>query len=155
LRPPRLPAPLRDEGSPRRPPEVNHRKRRVQTEFPMLPTLPHRLLFSFALLVLTSFTAQAGDWTHWRGPAQNGHSLEKGLPDSFDPVKKENVIWTAPYGGRSAPIVMDGRVYVMQGHGKRLAEAERVVCLEEKSGKKLWEYGVTIYHSDIVSSRLG
>ena len=65
------------------------------------------------------------------------------------------MLWTAPFGGRAAPLVMDGRIYVQQGFGEGLAEAERVVCLEEKTGKKLWEYAVPIFHSDVVSSRLG
>ena len=121
----------------------------------MLPPLPR--LFCLALLSALSASpaVKSADWTHWRGPNQNGHSLEKGLPDSFDPAKKENVVWTAPYGGRSAPLVMDGRVYVLQGFGAGLGEAERVACVDEKTGKKLWEYDTRIYHSDIVSSRLG
>ncbi|MCI0701482.1 MAG: PQQ-like beta-propeller repeat protein, partial [Planctomycetia bacterium] len=69
--------------------------------------------------------------------------------------EKGNVLWMAPFGGRSAPLVMDGRIYVLQGFGEGLAESERVVCLEEKTGKKLWEYVERIYHCDIVSSRLG
>ncbi len=115
----------------------------------------------FGLVLLSAFSAssavKSADWTHWRGPAQNGHSLEKGLPGEFDPALKEkgNVIWTAPFGGRAAPLVMDGRIYVLQGFGDGLGESERVVCLEEKSGKKLWEHVERIYHSDIVSSRLG
>ncbi len=121
----------------------------------MLPPLPR--LFCLALLAALSASSavQSADWTHWRGPNQNGHSLEKGLPDSFDPAKKENVVWTAPYGGRSAPLVMDGRVYVLQGFGTGLGEAERVACVDEKTGKKLWEYDTRIFHSDVVSSRLG
>jgi outer membrane protein assembly factor BamB len=97
----------------------------------------------------------AADWIHWRGPNENGHSLEKGLPDSFDPAKKENVVWSAPFGGRSSPLVMDGRIYVLQGFGEGLSEAERVVCLSEKDGKKMWEYSLPIFHTDVVSSRLG
>jgi outer membrane protein assembly factor BamB len=125
-------------------------------EFPMLPTLPPRLLFSLALFVsLTASSATASDWIHWRGPSQNGHSLEKGLPEDFDPTKKLNVIWSAPYGGRSSPLVMDGRIYVFQGYGEGFGEAERVVCLEEKTGKKLWEHVLPIFHADVVSSRLG
>lgn len=106
--------------------------------------------FSFCLPA-----ASAGDWIHWRGPNQNGHSLETGLPDSFDPAKKENVVWSAPYGGRSSPLVMGGRIYVLQGHGEGLGESERVVCLDEKDGKKLWEYSLPVFHTDVVSSRLG
>ena len=121
----------------------------------MLPPLPR--LFCLALLAALSASSavKSADWTHWRGPNQNGHSLEKGLPADFDPAKKENVVWTAPYGGRSAPLVMDGRVYVLQGFGTGLGEAERVACVDEKTGKKLWEYDTRIFHSDVVSSRLG
>ncbi|MDY3557540.1 PQQ-binding-like beta-propeller repeat protein [Gemmata sp. JC673] len=123
----------------------------------MLPPLS-RLFGLLALLALASSgTARAADWVHWRGPAQNGHSLEKGLPADFDPALKDkgNVVWSAPFGGRSAPLVMGGRVYVIQGFGEGLSESERIVCLDEKSGKKLWEHVERIYHSDVVSSRLG
>ena len=46
----------------------------------------------FALAALTalcaSSAAQSADWLHWRGPNQNGHSLEKNLPDSFETQTK-------------------------------------------------------------------
>ncbi len=85
-----------------------------------------------------------------------GQSKEVSLPGEFDPKAgpKGNVIWTAPYGGRCAPLVMDGRVYVLQGTGSGLEEAEQVVCVDEKTGKKLWEYRVNVFHTDIVSTRL-
>lgn len=108
------------------------------------------VVLSFALFS----SARAGDWVHWRGPAQTGHSLEKDLPDSFDLKSKENVVWVAPYGGRSAPLVMGGRVYVLQGFGEGVQEGERLVCLDEKTGKKLWEHVEHVFHSDVVSSRL-
>ncbi len=122
----------------------------------MLP-LPRLFCFVLAAALCAHSAAKAGDWTHWRGPAQNGHSLEKGLPGEFDPAMKEkgNVLWTAPFGGRAAPLVMDGRVYVQQGFGEGLSESERIVCVEEKTGKKLWEHVERVYHTDVVSSRLG
>ena len=98
--------------------------------------------------------APAADWIHWRGPEQNGHSREKNLPDSFDPAGKE-VVWKAPFGGRSSPMVMGGRVYMLQGTGQGVNEGEQVVCLDEATGKKLWAYKVNVFHTDIVSSRLG
>jgi len=120
--------------------------------------MPRRL--GFALLFTAIFTlptpGEAADWTHWRGPGQNGFSLEKNLPDSFDLAAgvKGNVLWTAPYGGRSAPLVMGGRVYVLQGTGIGLQESEQLVCVAEKSGKLLWTYKVGVFHTDIVSTRL-
>ena len=39
---------------------------------------------------------------------------------AFDPSAgpKGNVIWKQPYGGRSAPLVMGGRLYIIQGTGE-------------------------------------
>jgi outer membrane protein assembly factor BamB len=99
--------------------------------------------------------ASGADWIHWRGPEQNGHSREKNLPDNFDPTGKD-VVWKAPVGGRSSPLVMGGRVYVLQGSGNLgPREGERVVCVNESNGKIIWEYAVNVFHTDIVSSRLG
>ena len=114
-------------------------------------------LFGLALFILMSATAEGRDWIHWRGPEQNGVSRETGLPDSFDPAKgiKGNVVWQQPYGGRSAPLVMDGKIFIIQGTGEGITEGERIVCLDEKTGKLQWTYRVNVFHSDIVSSRLG
>ncbi len=115
-----------------------------------------RMLGVLSLLVVCS-TAEGGDWIHWRGPEQNGVSRETGLPDSFD-LKlgpKGNVLWQQPYGGRSAPLVMDGKLYLIQGTGAGVTEGEQVVCLDEKTGKLLWTFRVNVFHTDIVSSRLG
>ncbi len=123
----------------------------------MLPSSLRPFLLAVLSAVSAVSAVSADDWIHWRGPNQNGHSLETGLPDSFDPAQKEkgNVLWSAPYGGRSSPLVMGGRIYVLQGFGEGFGEAERVVCLDAGSGKRIWEYVTPIYHSDIVSSRLG
>jgi outer membrane protein assembly factor BamB len=126
----------------------------------MPPTLPPRLAL-FSLVVLTALSApaavQSADWIHWRGPEQTGQSKEKNLPGDFDPRQKAagNVLWQQPSGGRSAPLVMGGKLYIIQGTGAGLSEGEQVVCFDEAGGKKLWDYRVNVYHTDIVSSRLG
>lgn len=115
-----------------------------------------RALLLLPLAVLTAPPARAADWVHWRGPEQNGFAREKNLPGEFNPAAgaKGNVVWTAPYGGRSAPLVMDGRVYILQGTGSGLEEAEQLVCVNEADGKLLWTYRVNVFHTDIVSTRL-
>src|SRR5262245_42891449 len=119
-----------------------------------------RRSLGFALFILhfALFTpARAADWIHWREPEQDGHSREKNLPGDFDPTKgaKGNVLWKQPFGGRSAPLVMDGRIYIINGVGEGVEEGERVMCFEEKTGKPIWEYRFNVFHTDIVSSRLG
>src|SRR5580698_4346058 len=107
------------------------------------------LLCLSALFACFSFNpALAGDWIHWRGPEQSGFSLEKGLPGDFDPDAglKGNVIWKQPFGGRSAPLIMSGKLYIIQGTGEGIQEGEQIVCFEEKTGKKLWEYKVGVFH---------
>src|SRR5215470_13176148 len=56
------------------------------------------------------------DWADWRGPARDGVSQEKGLPEKWSP-NGENLLWKAPYGGRSAPIAMGDRVFVFNSAG--------------------------------------
>jgi outer membrane protein assembly factor BamB len=106
----------------------------------------------------------ANDWANWRGPRQDGTSPEKGLPDKFsiDPSDADsNLVWKAPYGGRSCPIIMDGHVYIINGAGggvtdkERETQQERVLCLDADSGKLLWEHRFNVFLTDIVADRLG
>jgi outer membrane protein assembly factor BamB len=98
----------------------------------------------------------AADWTHWRGPWQTGVSPEKDLPASWSPTEADgNLIWKAPYGCRSTPLVMNGRVYLINAVGNGITQQERVMCLDADTGKLLWERSFNVFHVDIVSVRLG
>lgn len=96
----------------------------------------------------------ASDWTEWRGPARDGVSAEKGLPNSWSP-SGQNLSWKVPYGGRSAPIVMDNRVYLQNTADKGALEQERVMCFNADNGKLLWEHRFNIYLSDVPPHRVG
>jgi outer membrane protein assembly factor BamB len=105
-----------------------------------------------------SVAAPPPTWSNWRGPEQNGVSREKDLPEKFSTNPKaadNNLVWTAPYGGRSTPIIQNGRVYLINSCGKGVNEQERVMCFDEKDGKLLWEHKFNVFLTDIVSSRLG
>ncbi|HSB10256.1 MAG TPA: PQQ-binding-like beta-propeller repeat protein [Blastocatellia bacterium] len=93
------------------------------------------------------------DWADWRGPARDGISQEKGLPVRWSP-KGENLVWKAPYGGRSAPIVMGGRVFLFNTAGEGESMQERVMCLNADTGKLLWEHRQNVYESDVPPRRI-
>src|SRR5207245_6495077 len=100
------------------------------------------------LSAFSAFSARnvclAGDWATWRGPEQTGVSRETNLPDKFS-IKPDaagnNLIWKADFGGRSTPIVMNGRVYLINDADEgTINEQERVMCLDANTGKMLHEY---------------
>src|SRR5207244_2204360 len=89
-----------------------------------------------------------GDWSHWRGPEQTGVSRYTSLPEKFSTKKGEgsNLIWKAPYGGRSTPLVMNKRVYLVNRCGDLgLHEQERVMCFDADSGDVKWEHKFNVF----------
>lgn len=100
----------------------------------------------------------AADWLHWRGPEMTGEAKEQ-LPEMFDPLGKpgtNNLIWKTPVNGRSAPLVMDGKLYTFNSFDSgKPTEGERVTCMDATTGKVLWHYAVNVYHAEVVTSRLG
>ena len=128
-----------------------------------------KLKLSSCLLAaaLSSAPAVANDWAKWRGPEQNGISRETNLPDKWSP-DGENLAWTAPVGGMSCPIVMDGRVYtftrigeVPAGEGETATldpgpkTQEALTCMDEKTGKILWQHLNNMFMTDAPFHRLG
>ena len=107
------------------------------------------LNFCLAFSVLAS-----SDWAEWRGPARDGISTEKNLPVKWSP-NGENLAWKAPYGGRSAPIVMGDRLYLQNTAGSGETLQERLMCFNADTGKPLWEHRFNIYLSDVPPHRVG
>ncbi len=94
------------------------------------------------------------DWAEWRGPARDGVSAEKNLPQKWS-TTGDNLAWKAPFGGRSAPIVMGDRVYLQNSVGKGETLQERIVALDANTGKLVWEHRFNVYLSDVPPHRLG
>lgn len=118
------------------------------------------LLFAWMLLAAV---AEAHDWPHWRGPEMTGVSREKNLPSDWSLETKKNVVWVSEIGGRSTPIVMNGRVYLncrtpqnTSHTSDELAHAgERVVCFDAETGEVLWQDKFPVFNTDIPSPRVG
>lgn len=112
-----------------------------------------RLLFGLSAIAFTSSLLHATDWPQWLGPQRDGIWREKGLLEKF-PEKGLNIRWRTPLGkGYAGPAVAEGKVYVMDWNrakdkdGNNIAPtkegilgSERLICLDEKTGKPVWEY---------------
>lgn len=78
----------------------------------------------------------AESWPQWRGPALNGSTTEKNLPDTWSTT--ENVKWTVPMPGPShaTPVVWNDTVFVTSPDpDKNLL----LFCLDRKTGKTRWK----------------
>lgn len=113
-----------------------------------------RSLSPLLFLLLSFATARAQDWAEWRGPNRDGISTEKNLPAKWSPAG-ENVAWKAPYGGRSAPIVMGDHVYLQNSADTGAKMQERLMCFDANNGKLLWEHRFNVYLSDVPPHRVG
>jgi outer membrane protein assembly factor BamB len=95
-----------------------------------------------------------GDWPEARGPNRDGVSKETGLVERWA-LNGENFLWRAPYGGRSAPIVIGNRVCVQNPSGYGATMQERVMCLDADTGKVIWEHKFNVFQSDVPPHRVG
>ncbi len=112
-----------------------------------------RAAVGLSLLLLPAL-GRSADWPEWRGPSRDGVSHETNLPSRWSPAG-ENLAWTLPFGGRSAPVVFGGRLYLLTNTTEGPATTqERLVAVDVNSGKVLWERRFSIYLSDVPQHRV-
>ena len=94
----------------------------------------HPLLLLPAVCGLVSTAAMGADWPHYRGPAQNGSSVEK---IAAFPLGGPRELWRVQLGtGLASATVTAGRVW-SAGY---LDKKEVLHCLDAASGKTVWTY---------------
>ena len=114
----------------------------------------HRPRPSFGCLLAASLAltgiSQANDWTNWRGPLQNGVSLEH-----YKKAGKldEKPTWIADIRSRGTPVVVDGKVILWGYKGETTDLIESVTCLDAKTGKQLWQHEIPDFLSDSIYNR--
>lgn len=121
--------------------------------------------FLILLAVALSADARAKDqWPQWRGPTGCGVSTATNVPLEWS--NEKGVLWRTPLPGRghSSPVVLDGKIFlttdiegsavagakavkhILEGEafkhpdafGADLRHELRVLCLDTKTGKLLW-----------------
>jgi outer membrane protein assembly factor BamB len=114
---------------------------------------PGRLAGWWVGTLLAAGVARAEDWPQWLGPERDGVWRETGIVERF-PAGGPKVAWRAPVGGGySGPAVSGGKVYVTDRvlapgasnpddpfRKAATAGQERVLCLDEQTGKLLWQH---------------
>lgn len=115
------------------------------------------ILVSLCLIaggVLTVNQTIADEWPRWMGPQRDGVWRESGIVDRL-PELGERVVWRHKLGGGYAgPAVAHGAVFVMDRSDDpkgasvennirdagKLTGKERVLCLDETTGKPRWTH---------------
>jgi outer membrane protein assembly factor BamB len=109
----------------------------------------YRLVMGLCSLAALASPVGADDWPQWLGPERDGVWRETGVVAQF-PKSGPTVRWRTPLGGGYAgPAVVKDRVFVTDrlrdggpagGPKKAAPGKERVLCLEEATGKLLWKH---------------
>jgi outer membrane protein assembly factor BamB len=95
----------------------------------------------------------ASGWLNWRGPDQNGVSKARvKLPDKLD-LSGPNHRWSYKVRGAGTPVIADGRVYAFGFYGETKDVEETLICLDVKTGAKLWEHRFPDFNSDTTYNR--
>ena len=80
----------------------------------------------------TEAVSTSSDWLNWRGPSQNGSSVQTGLPQALSPKELQ---WKTPLPGTgcSTPIVVGGAVYLTAPE-----QGKDAVLRLDETGTKKW-----------------
>lgn len=103
------------------------------------------------LMAAADVPLQADDWPQWMGPTRDNVWRETGIIDRF-PDGGPKILWrTKIAGGYSGPAVAGGKVFVTDYvtaenvkvdnfERKEFTGMERVLCLDETTGKEVWKH---------------
>lgn len=99
-----------------------------------------RLVLLVAGVLLAAAAPFADDWPEFRGAGRRGLWSETDILDRF-PDGGLKVLWRAAVkAGYSGPVVAGGRVFLTDFvHIEGPRGTERILCLDEKTGKLLWK----------------
>ncbi len=108
-------------------------------------------LITGSLLSLSgpSWAADAYNWLHWRGPLQNGASLEHYEKGEIN----EKPLWVSDLRSQSTPLIIDGKVYIFGYRGEFEDLTETLSCFDLATGNQVWEKQFRDYISDTAYNR--
>lgn len=92
------------------------------------------LLAGLIAAALGSTAALADNWPQWRGPKNDGHSAETGLPIEWGTDK--SVVWKLPMPGKgsSTPCIWNDKIFITSVDGDNIV----LLCIAT-DGKEKWK----------------
>lgn len=123
-----------------------------------LTALLCNMIVTFGAGVALQGQTAGGDWPQWMGPQRDNIWRETGILEKF-PDGGPKVLWRSPIKiGYAGPAVAQGKVFVMDFASsgnvkvdnfarKEFPGTERILCLEEATGKVLWEQAYEVVYS--------
>lgn len=105
---------------------------------------------ALALLVLAAEAcaqATTHEWPRFRGPRGDGVWNTPALPKDLAGINPQQRWRVKIGGGYGGVTVSGGRVYVMDR--EKQPESERVLCLDEATGKTIWEHRYPVAYGSI------
>jgi outer membrane protein assembly factor BamB len=92
-----------------------------------------RRLIALSVLLFGLAPVSAENWPQWRGPKNDGHSTEKGLPSEWSETK--NVVWKVkmPGPGSSTPCVWGDKLFFTS-----MVDADVLLMCFDTAGQEKW-----------------
>src|SRR5690606_2285092 len=85
----------------------------------------------------------------WRGPLQNGQSLEQYESNAFN----SEPLWKLDLAGQGTPLVINNKLFYLGYRGEKGELKEVFACIDAQTGKILWEHEFRDYLSDNIYDR--
>ena len=105
-----------------------------------------RILSTSALFLALATAARADDWPAWRGPARDGVSAERGLPEQWSP--EAGVLWKTPLpaAAGATPVIFGDNIFVASTSAD--GSKALLLCIGT-DGKPRWERVVSDGRKDL------
>jgi len=107
----------------------------------------NRFIYTICFLLITPLLF-AQEWPDWRGVNRDAVWRETGIIQRFESEVLPHKWSVEISSGYSGPTVANGKVYITDRIEKP-SRLERVLCFDERTGEKLWEYSYNCEYSGV------
>ena len=112
----------------------------------MLRTLPRFVIVSWLLALTDQVSAQ--DWPRFRGASGDGTWNPPSLPANLAGIQPRP-LWKQKIGGGFGGVTVSGGKVCLMDRQTKPEEAERILCLDTKTGSVKWEHRCAVAYGSL------